>query len=832
LTSTASPRTSADPGTVGGGTSRPAQPADPPSPSLAREEKHLRLALFTGAAAFAVEAAIYVPQIFMEPAATRPYAINSVVKDVLFCVLALGAALDLARRARLIALIVWGHVLIVLLLALALITGNTGFAFPPPRWLAQLIPALDIAPGSRAAVWLIGAALATLVLAWLLHRALVVRYDLRYLWPAEHVTLAAVADAILTDPVVSPDEIATAVDHYWASLDIGYKRRLRLAIWVTCLLPLLFLRPPFPLMTKVGRHRFLERYFVLDVATRSELGFLRQTVQSALRFPMQLVYMGYYRDQRTFPVTGYVPFSQRPGYPGRPDVDPKLRLRPTPDRREHRIHADVVIVGTGAGGSMVAHHLAEQGREVLMLDRGKYIPPSQYVEDEPTQYANLYSDGALQLSRDFSFQVLQGMCVGGSTVVNNGVCFDIPEAVLSRWNEPPLDAGLSPGLLRRSFDAVRELIGAELQDPRHGNPIAARMPSGGLAPVTANIHDCLGSGYCNIGCPFGRKLSMVDRVLPRAQQQTDEKRERDPDFRGRLEILPACEVTRIVTQDGRATGVQAVLRLPHGERQKLQIDAETVVLAAGAIHSSRILMASRLGGSLVGQGFSANLGSHMTALWNDGDPVDAFAGLQMSHFIDTEASGYVIETWFNPVMSQALVMPGWLNDHERNMHRYTRLGCLGVIAGSTRDGNRVLGQRNLLSGSEVDFTPSQHDLGVLLGGLRRAGELLLEAGADCVMPATFAYHELRSPEDLAKLTLGGLVNDATDISVNTGHPQGGNPLSRNPRAGVVDEHFRVHGVRNLHVCDASVFPTAITVNPQLTVMALAHYAAMHHIGAA
>jgi choline dehydrogenase-like flavoprotein len=799
--------------------------------SLTRKEHHLRVALLIGAGLFAVEAALYVPQVFMDPSSTRPYAINSVVKDVLFGVLAFGAATDLARRARLISLIVWGHVLIVVLLALALFTGDDAFTFPPPRWLANLIPAVDVSTGTRALTWLVGAALATVLLAWLLHRALVVRYDLRYLWPAEHATLAAVADAILTHPVVPPDEIATAIDHYWASLDIGYKRRLRLAILVTCLLPLPFLRPPFPLMTRAARYRFLQRYFVLDVATRSELGFLRRTVQSALRFPMQLVYMGYYRDRRTFPVTGYVPFSQRAGYPELRQADPKLRVKPKPDRHERRLTADVVIVGTGAGGSIVAHELAEQGREVLMLDRGRYIPPSQYVEDEPTQYARLYSDGALQLSRDFSFQVLQGMCVGGSTVVNNGVCFDLPESVLARWNEPPLDAGLSPERLRRSFRAVRELIGAEPQDPGHGNPIVKRLGSAELAPVTANLHECLGCGYCNLGCAFGHKLSMLERVLPQAQQVADRRRERDPDFRGRLEILPACEVTAVRTRDGRATGLQAVLRLPDGGRRKLEIDADTVVLAAGAIHSSRILMASRLGGSLVGRGFSANLGSHMTALWSEGDPLNAFQGLQMSHFLDAESSEYVIETWFNPVMSQAMVMPGWLKDHERNMRRYTRLGCLGVIAGSTRDGNRVLDSRDLFSGSDIDFTPSQHDLGILLGGLRQAGELLLDAGAECVMPATFAYHELRSRDELSELRLGGLVRDASDISVNTGHPQGGNPVSRNPKVGVVDERFRVHGISNLHVCDASVFPTAITVNPQLTVMALAHYAATQHIGA-
>jgi choline dehydrogenase-like flavoprotein len=92
------------------------------------------------------------------------------------------------------------------------------------------------------------------------------------------------------------------------------------------------------------------------------------------------------------------------------------------------------------------------------------------------------------------------------------------------------------------------------------------------------------------------------------------------------------------------------------------------------------------------------------------------------------------------------------------------------------------------------------------------------------MPLTFRYREL-TLDNLDRLDLGQYVEDASDISVNTAHPQGGNPISRDPAKGVVNERLRVHGVRNLYICDASVFPTSIEVNPQLTVMALSHYAA-------
>ena len=122
------------------------------------------------------------------------------------------------------------------------------------------------------------------------------------------------------------------------------------------------------------------------------------------------------------------------------------------------------------------------------------------------------------------------------------------------------------------------------------------------------------------------------------------------------------------------------------------------------------------------------------------------------------------------------------------------------------------------SGPQIEYQESDTDRRSVVTGLQTAGRIFLEAGATRVMPATFAYHEYRTPASLDGLP--GDIREAGDLLLTSAHPQGGNAMGR-----VVDDGFRVRGLENLYLCDASVFPTSVHVNPQLTVMGMAQYAA-------
>jgi choline dehydrogenase-like flavoprotein len=538
----------------------------------------------------------------------------------------------------------------------------------------------------------------------------------------------------------------------------------------------------------------------------------------------QLSFIGYYADPRTAEDCGYVPFSSRPRYAEAMSRVDRSR-RPLDVRTPHeidgeRLTADVAIVGSGAAGAMLAYRLAERGREVVVLERGLHVDPSQFTEDERRQFSNLYSDGGLQLSSDARFQVLQGMCVGGSTVVNNAVCFDLPDHVLDRWNDRDgLDAGLDEAELQRSFTRLREWLPviSQADNERLGRGglklidgierLGIGQGPGDYDVVSANISDdCFGCGYCNIGCPFGKKLSALDTTLPRAQRDFGEDGVR---------ILSECLVERVSGANGGSPALEC--RLSDG--RPLKVSADTVVLASGALASSLILQRSGLGGPIAGSCLSFNMGAPMTGEFDE--KLDAYDGLQISHYLrPPHEDGLVIESWFNPVGSQALFMPGWFSDHFRNMRRYDHMASAGSVVGTRSDGSVRPGFRG--RGMRLEYAPAEDDLRRLLSGLELIGRIYLAAGARRVMPPTFSYLPIETEPDLARI--GRQVSDNTDITLHSSHPQGGNPISRDPAKGVVDEEFRLRGAAGVYVCDASVFPSAITVNPQLTVMALADYA--------
>ena len=256
--------------------------------------------------------------------------------------------------------------------------------------------------------------------------------------------------------------------------------------------------------------------------------------------------------------------------------------------------------------------------------------------------------------------------------------------------------------------------------------------------------------------------------------------------------------------------------------------AKNVVLAAGAIGSSVLLLKSGVTRN-VGSRFSFNAGTPVLARFPE--PLWAFDGDQMAAYVDS--GSYLLESSINPPVGSAISMPGWFRTHFDRMRDFQHIAALGVLIATHPTGRvkRLAFLRNLLG--PVAWTMGDEDLAVMRAGMTKAAELYFAAGADTVYPSTYFDHSLRR-EDFAR---NGQIDAAAiraeieraaprsqDLTLNSSHPQGGNPMSDRPDIGVVDSGFRVHDTRNVYVCDASVFPTSIRINPQESIMAFADYA--------
>jgi choline dehydrogenase-like flavoprotein len=676
-----------------------------------------------------------------------------------------------------------------------LVLGLGAGAVVLAAWLLRfpLPPALRVIYGALAATLAV-AATAAVVAGIAARRA---QRTPRFLSPALHEIFEKFADVLLRGDreLVRPRQIADDADAWLASLTSERKAGLRFALWATELVPLLRGRLPLSRMGRMERGAFF--------ATAFRHGLLRDFIR--LR---ALVMLFYYSHPRGRAQIGFVEYGDREGREHRP-------LRPPlPKNGEHAppngaISCDVCVIGSGAGGAVVAQRLREAGRDVILVEEGSYLRAGEITHDVPQMQARAYRDGGLLTSRDFDLSLLQGRCVGGSTFLNNGICIPTPDSVIREWQR------LGCSLTREEIDAATaRVIGTigpltRLADEPHralAESGARRFEAGCKKArrdarwFDVNLSGCLACGYCTTGCAFEKKQSMDQSFIPRFVAAGGK-------------LFADTAALRVEHDGARATGV----RCRHGDRE-FTISAKEVVVSCGVIHSSLLLQRSGIHRN-VGTRVSFNVGSWVFAEFPDA--VNSFDGLQMCGY--TEDPRYLIETMAMPPGVFAASMPGWFEDHFDHMRRYTHYAVAGALVG-TQPVGRVREPRLARKlRSPLDFELPLSDLRKLRSGVKEACRIWLEAGALRVLPATQAGLAFTHQDQLDRLD--ELVVEAEDLSFGSAHPQGGNPMSDDLRIGAIDSRFRVHGFGNLRVVDASVFPTSARVNPQLTIMALADVAA-------
>src|SRR3954468_15227050 len=498
------------------------------------------------------------------------------------------------------------------------------------------------------------------------------------------------------------------------------------------------------------------------------------------------------------------------GYPGPISAPPSPEQAPKTIRvadvsgSEARLSCDVCVVGSGAGGGVIAAGAPAAGKEGLVLEMGGYRNESDFNQLELPGYQALYYGGGLASSEDGSLAILAGQTLGGGTVVNYMNCIRTPDHIREEWASHGLEGLDSPDYERDHIDVVMERLNANAEATTQ-NGTHQRLMAGLDAmgyehrPIVRNVtmdDDPEMCGFCATGCPKGCKRSVMKTWLQDASDAG-------------ASCVVGCHADRILVEDGRAVGVEATVTQADGSQTKLTIESPTVVVACGSVESPALLLRSGIGGPAVGKNLRLHPAYVVLGIYED--RIEGWSGQIQSalsdHFKSIEGDyGFLIEaTGMHPGLWSAS-MPWESGAAQKElMQAFRWLAPFITVARDHGSGEVVLDAFNRPVvrwglDDEVDrrLAVRAH---VELARLHQA------AGAEQIY--TLHAREIRwsEGEDFDEY-LGRLESasyEPNDVTCFTAHQMGSCRMGSDPSGSVPDGRGELHDVEGVWIGDASAF---------------------------
>jgi len=464
------------------------------------------------------------------------------------------------------------------------------------------------------------------------------------------------------------------------------------------------------------------------------------------------------------------------------------------------------VIGSGAGGAVLAMRLAQAGRSVLVLEEGPEVDKSKFTQREGAMYALLYREGGQQTTTDGGISVLQGRCLGGSTTINQGDCVPMEPSILDHWRQGfgwdslGLD---NAGFAALADRAMREVGANPIPDElinRNNRLLAEGAAKLGIAGTNLqhNRTGCIGSGYCLIGCAYDAKKGTILSHLPAARAAG-------------ADIWCDSMVMRIDTRNGlRVLGTD------------FEVSAERVFVCAGAIHTPAILNRSAIKPAGLGRNLSLQPQAPLVAFFDE--RVEFHRGIPQSWgttstlSVDAERGlgGYSIEgISAGPAMTASLI-PGDMAELKPLLNLYPHVAASLCLVPDRPGGSLSFPKYGR---PKIKYTPSDDHTARLREAMKTAARIYLAAGArEVAVPATDGPR-IKLDSDV------GLIDDmplrSCELPLISAHPQGSMRMGPG-RDAPVDLEFQVKGAPGVFVCDASLFPTTSSTHTMIPVMTLAH----------
>jgi choline dehydrogenase-like flavoprotein len=616
----------------------------------------------------------------------------------------------------------------------------------------------------------------------------------------------------------SPIRVAASMEETFRRLPSeADRRRLRLIVGV--------LGRRFGTFLLTGRpipfHRWPreQRVAVMSSWSTSRLAFRRQLFQVFKRLSL-LAFLGDTELDGTNPVWPEI------GYPGpvsAPPPTPKS-IRTTTLDGDTTLSCDAVVIGSGAGGGVVAAELSAAGKDVIVLEEGGYYNEADFNQLELEMMRKLYYQGGFAGTADGSIALIAGGCLGGGTVVNYSTSFRSPDWLRDEWaNRYGLTAFASDEYTA-SMDAVYERLGVNTSHSRVS--ARERVLERGMRKLgwhtdhmPRNVQGCTqdaNCGFCGYGCQIGAKQSTLKTYLLDA-------------YRQRARIIVNCKVDRVLIEDGRAVGVRATVRQPEMPAFTLIVRCRAVVAAAGAIGTPALLQRSAVPSKAVGKSLRLHPGIAVLGVFDETlRPWEgSLQAVYSDEWINLDGQYHGVKLESGPMHPAILAHAIPWRDPTQYRRLMRLLPNMSVLAPLVRDhgGGRVTARDGA---ARVDYRLGVNDLADIRRGIQAAVQIMEAGGAREIFTGQSAYVAYRPGQ---RGGLEAFMNEVDRGGYGPGqmgyfsfHQMGSCRMGNDPATSVIGSDHEAHAVKGLFVADGSAFPSASGVNPMITIMAMAHRA--------
>ncbi len=526
---------------------------------------------------------------------------------------------------------------------------------------------------------------------------------------------------------------------------------------------------------------------------------------------------------------GHNPFWAQYGYPG-PVITPPTdepSITPYVPTDGEVLQADVVVVGSGAGGGTIAGVLASQGKRVVVLEAGGATSERDYRQLEIEASTTMMYRNGLSVSADGNIGLLAGATLGGGTTINWHNCVKPSAEVRSEWASEHGLADVDTPEFDRHLEAVLARMGANDRCSDFNGP-HQRMAEGAaklgwsvhtaVRNVDPETYDPVAAGYTQFGDPSGSKNGTLNTYL------------RDAYDNG-ASILANTRADQVCVEDDRATGVAATWTDPEtGATRSVQVRAPQVVVACGALETPALLLRSGIGGPAVGKNLYLHPSAGIFGVYPEdqqawwGPPqaavMDEFRDLGDGYGLLVEGSQY-----YTGVFAFQLCR----RDGKQAKEAMSKLGRMSDFLFIIRD--HTGGEVTIDAAGEAVHTyalTDERDVATYRKGLRVMAQLHEAAGAEELWFGTTPRVWKRGEDidawvdELDQIHIG-----AGGLFMGSAHQMGSARMGTDPATSVARPTGELHDVDGVWIGDTSAFPTPSGANPMLTCMALAHRTAEH-----